>query len=200
MLIAIVGTYNDLKTGSIRGNGKTLSAVYLAYNSYKEGKKVYTNFYTTFSEMVTLNDLVELFKDKKLTNTIVIIDEAQLYLMNSGVKASTLKEVINLFIAQTRKQNVDIIVTTQRYKNLHVQLRTQIDDILIPIKYHLNKKGGLTEICNNDACKKQHAICILNLNTNEFLPYILNPNIIGKLYNSEEIILDEFIIKKEAKK
>jgi len=199
MIIAITGTYNDLKLSSIRGNGKTLSAVFLAYKNYQEGQKIYTNFYTTFSEVVTLNQLVEKFKNKELQNTTVILDEAQIYLSNSGVKASVLKEIIGLFIAQTRKQNVDIILTVQRFKDLHLKLRTQTDIILIPIKYHIHG-NRIKNICYNDSCKQQHIIGILNLSDNRMLPYTLRPETIGKLYNSNEIVLDEFIDKKEVKK
>jgi len=198
MLIAIVGTYNDVKTGSIRGNGKTLSAIFLAYKDYLEGKNVYANFYTTFGHTVTLNDLTELFKNEKLSDTTIIIDEAQVYLSNAGTKAKTLKEIINLFIAQTRKRNINIILTSQRFLNLHKQLRIQCDIILIPTKHHLNKKGQLADICIKDNCTKEHAILIYNVNQDCYLPYILNPLKIGKLYNSNEIVLDEY--KLEVKK
>ena len=192
MLIAIVGTYNDVKTGSIRGNGKTMSAVFLAYKDHLEGKKVYANFNTTFGYTTTLNELTELFRDEKLSNTTIIIDEAQVYLSNAGTKAKTLKEIINLFIAQTRKRNINIILTSQRFLNLHKQLRIQCDIILIPTKHHLDKNGQLSEICIKDNCKKDHAILIYNVNQDCYLQYILNPIEIGKLYNSNEIVLDTY--------
>lgn len=192
MLIAIVGTYNDVKIGSIRGNGKTMSAVFLAYKDHLEGKKVYANFNTTFGYTTTLNELTELFRDEKLSNTTIIIDEAQVYLSNAGIKAKTLKEIINLFIAQTRKRNINIILTSQRFLNLHKQLRIQCDIILIPTKHHLDKNGQLSEICIKDNCKKDHAILIYNVNQDCYLQYILNPIEIGKLYNSNEIVLDTY--------
>lgn len=197
MLIAVVGTYTDMRMGSIRGNGKTLTAVYLAYQAHKEGRKIITNFYTDFSEMLTLNEIVNEFKAKNLQNTVVILDEVQTYLMNSGVKVKTLKEIINLFVAQTRKQNVDIIVTTQRYRNLHIQLRTQCDVFLIPFKYHIDKNGNLADLCKLDNCDKQHGIIVYKPEDNEFLPFVLNPERVGKLYNSNEIILDEFVINEK---
>ena len=198
MLIAIVGTYNDIKTGSIRGNGKTMSAIFLAYKDYLEGKKIYANFNTTFGYTTTLNELTELFKNEELTDTTIIIDEAQVYLSNAGVKAVTLKEIINLFIAQTRKRNINIILTSQRFLNLHKQLRIQCDIILIPTKHHLTKNGQLSDICIKDNCKKDHAILIYNVNQDCYLPYILNPLKIGGLYNSNEIVLDTY--KLEVKK
>jgi len=200
MIIAIVGTYNDNKIGSIRGNGKTMTAVYLAYQNYQNNQKIYTNFKTTFGKMMTLNELVEMFRKKDLHDVTIIIDEAQIYLMNAGTKAKTLKEVINLFIAQTRKRNIDIILTSQRFLNLHKQLRLHCEIILIPIKYHLNEKNQLTTLCQLDNCKKSHAICIYNVFTEEYLPFILNPIEIGKLYNSNEIVLDEYKLKEKVEK
>lgn len=199
MIIAIAASYNDEKIASIRGNGKTMSAVFFAYQQYKEGKTIYTNFQTTFSKKVTINELITLFKNDKLSNTTIILDEAQLYLMNSGVKAGVIKELINLFIAQTRKREIDIFLTTQRYKNLNNKLRIHCDIILIPVKYHI-QKNKLTSVCNSDTCKQPHAICIYNIMTQSFLSYILDPEKIGILYNSNEIVLDEFKLKKEIKK
>ena len=179
--------------GSIRGNGKTLTATFLAYQAYQQGTKIYTNYYTTFSTLASLNDLVTLFKDDKLENVLIVLDEAQVYLMNSGVKTKTLRNVINLFIAQTRKRNVDIIVTTQRYKNLHKQLRVQCDEIYIPLKYHLLPKGVVGSLCTSDSCPKQHVIRVMDARTQLFSPAVLYPEKIGKLYNSDEIVFDTYI-------
>lgn len=192
MLIAICGTYDDSKNGSIRGNGKTLSAVFFGYQAYTKGQKVYTNFYTNFSEMVTLNQLLDMFKNEGLKDTLVILDEAQVYLMNMGVKAKTLKEIINLFIAQTRKRNVTVILTTQRYRNLHKQLRMQCDIVLIPIKFHIDNFGNIGDICHKDTCKNRHVIMIYNTMTSEYLNVVLYPEKVGIMYNSDEIVFDEY--------
>lgn len=199
MLIAICGTYDDTKNGSIRGNGKTMTAVYFGYEAYLNGQKVYTNFYTDFSEMITLNELLDLFKNDKLKDTLVILDEAQVYLMNLGVKAVVLKQIINLFIAQTRKRNVNVILTTQRYKNLHKQLRMQCDLVLLPIKYHVDDNGNIADICPKDNCNRQHVIMVFNTMTNEYLNLVLFPTKIGDMYNSDEIVLDEFKPEKPVK-
>lgn len=205
MLIAVCGIYNDIKAGSIRGNGKNITAVYLAYKDYLDyGRKIYTNFQTNFSENYTMNELIELFKDKKLRNSLIIIDEAQIYLNNSGVKVAVLRELIQRFLAQSRKEDIDIIVISQRFSQLHRQLREHIDVILIPIKYHITESGKITSPCRIDNCKKEHAILVYSANANNFLYQdkklvVLNPEEIGKLYDSNEIVLDDFEIKKESK-
>jgi hypothetical protein len=209
MLIAIVGRYENVLAGSIRGNGKTISAVYLAYLDYLNGRKIYTNFKTTFSETYKINDLLTLFKDEKLEDVTVIIDEAQIYLNNCGVKVAVRREIIQKFIAQSRKSNIDIIVTTQRFLQLHKELREQTDIILVSIKYHYDKENNkILEICGRDNCKKDHVIRIVSLNKNP-VDYIrdennkiitLNPEIIGQMYNTNEIVLDNFEIQKPEKK
>ena len=81
---------------------------------------------------------------------------------------------------------------------LHKELREQTDVILLASKYHYNKKG-LTDICKIDNCKKQHAVRLFNLNTSSYLPYVLDCEKIGKLYNSNEIVLDDYQITAKAK-
>ena len=198
MLIAICGRYLNVLSSSIRGNGKTLSAVYLAKMEHDKGRKIYTNFYTSFSQMYHMNDLIQMFADDKLHDVVVIIDEAQIYLNNSGVSVKTRKDLITHFIAQTRKADIDIILTTQRFMQLHKELREQTDIILLASKYHYNEKG-LTDICKIDNCKRQHAVRLFNLNTSSYLPYVLDCEKIGKLYNSNEIVLDDYQITAKAK-
>jgi len=205
MLIAICGIYNDIKAGSIRGNGKNITAVYLAYKDYLDyDRKIYTNFKTNFSENYTMNELIELFKDRQLRNSLIIIDEAQIYLNNSGVKVAVIRELIQRFLAQSRKEDIDIIVISQRFSQLHKQLREHIDVVLIPIKYHITDSGQITTPCKIDNCKKEHAILVYSVNANNFLYQdnrlvVLNPSEIGKLYDSNEIVLDDFEVKKESK-
>ena len=206
MLIAICGVYYDIRAGSIRGNGKNITAMYLAYNEYqKNNTKIYTNFKTKISETFTINELLEKFRDNKLNNTLIIIDEAQIYLNNSGVKVTVRREIIQKFIAQSRKEDIDIILITQRFSQLHKELREQIDVVLIPFKYHYDyNKNMISNVCLIDNCKKSHIIRIFNINTMQFLKnkkeeIWLNPSVIGDLYDSNEIVLDDYVIEKKKK-
>ena len=208
MLIAIVGRYNDIIAGSVRGNGKTMSAVYLAHQDFLAGRKIYTNFYTTFSETYKINDLIELFENNELQDATVIIDEAQKYLNNSGVKVATRKRIVGSFIAQTRKRNIDVILTTQRFSQLHKELREQTDIVLLSCKYHYDKKTQkIGELCLKDNCQKDHAIKIYSINAMppgfvkiDGKSIILNPITIGQYYDSNEIVLDDYVTKKPVKK
>lgn len=191
MLIAICGRYLNVLGSSMRGNGKTLSAVYFAKLEHDKGKKVFTNFYTSFSTMYKMKDLIEMFSDGKLQDVLVIVDEAQVYLNNSGVSVKVRKNLITNFIAQTRKANIDVILTTQRFMQLHKELREQTDVILLASKYHYDKHG-LTSVCKVDNCTKSHAVRLFNMNTSSYLPIVLDCEEIGKLYNSNEIVLDNY--------
>ena len=193
MIYAIVGTYDDTSYGSIRGNGKSLTMVYFGYQAYKEGRQVYSNFYTSFSEILTLNEIIDMFKNQGLSDAVVMLDEAQVYLSNTGEKAIVIKELVNLFIAQTRKRGVDIYLTTQRYNNLHRQLRVQVDALLTPEKRHING-----EICLQDNCQKKHLIYVYRPDYEEPL-IVLDAEKVGQLYNTNEIVLDFFKTPEKGK-
>ena len=198
MLIAICGRYLNVLGSSMRGNGKTLSAVFFAKNEYDKGREIYTNFYTSFSKMYKMNDLIEMFSNGNLSNVVIVIDECQVYLNNSGVSVKTRKALITCFIAQTRKTNVDVIITTQRFMQLHKELREQCDVILLASKYHYNERG-ITTACTVDNCTRDHVVRLFNMNTSKYLPYVLDCKRIGKLYNSNEIVLDNFEIPAKTK-
>lgn len=187
VIFAAVGTFNDIVTaGSIRGNGKTLTITYYGYDAHKKGKKVYSNYRTTFSDLITINELITLFKNSKLRDTIILLDEAQMYFPNQGLKTKVIKELIGLFIAQTRKASIDIYLSTQRYNNLNNQLRLHIDEILLPIKIHADGS-----ICKKDSCTKKHYI-------NVYIPDVSDPIVtldaqkVGQLYDTNEMVLDTY--------
>ncbi len=194
-IFACVGTYDDtLHSGmSIRGNGKTLTATYYGYQEYLEGKEVYSNYHTSFSKLYTMNELIELFKNDKLSNVVILMDEAQVYLSNQGAKKKVVNNLIGLFIAQTRKRNVDIYLTTQRFNNLHNQLRLHTDIILLPVKTHADGS-----ICRKNLCKEPHYIHVF-MSTEEDELVCLKADEVGQLYNSDEIVLDTFYLEEEEK-
>jgi hypothetical protein len=199
MLIAICGRYLNVLGTSMRGNGKTLSAVFFAKNEHDKGREIYTNFYTSFSKLYKMNDLIEMFSNGSLSNVLVVIDEAQIYLNNSGISVKARKAMITNFIAQTRKSNVDVILTTQRFMQLHKELREQCDVILLASKYHYNARG-VTDACTVDNCTRPHVVRLFNMNTSKFLPFVLDCQKIGELYNSNEIVLDNYEIPTQKTK
>lgn len=140
---------------------------------------------------------MDIFTNKNLSNTTILLDEIQVYLPNQGVKKGILKDLIGRFISQTRKREIDIFYTTQRFRNLNNQLRIHTDEILLPVKTHEDGKQ-----CASDKCKKDHYIHIFSQYSDDAITILSAANV-GKLYNSNEIIFDTYIseeIKKPSKK
>jgi hypothetical protein len=195
VIYGIVGTVDDFSTGgSIRGNGKTNTMTYYGYQEYKQGKTVYSNYKTTFSQIVNLNDLMIIFKDKNLSNTTILLDEIQVYLPNQGVKKGIITDLIGKFVSQTRKREIDIFYTTQRFLNLNNQLRIHTDEIFLPVKTHRDGKQ-----CSSDKCKKEHFIHVFSQYSDDAIA-VLNAQKVGQLYNSNEIIFDTYISEEEQQK
>ena len=172
---------------SLRGNGKTLSMTYCGYLEYLEGRKVYSNYRTSFSDPVYLLDLVEYFKLNSVLDSVMLITEIQQALNSIGTKANTLKTV-DLLISQTRKRKVDFFYDTQRLSNVHVRLRDQTDCYFQPIKKHLDGK-----ICRIDSCPYPHHIIELY----SIKPYRKKPVLrlradkVGTLYDTNDLIIEK---------
>jgi hypothetical protein len=188
-------------SGGIRGNGKTLTATYYAYRDYQQGRKVLTNYKTLFSEIMTTKDMVNYIFESELRNVTVVIDEIQVILNSIGTKGTVLKFVEQL-LNQSRKRNVDIWYTTQRYLNVHVRLRQQTDVLLEPYKLDVipipgtkKYKIDTSHICTIDSCDKHHLIVVKSK-----VPFVVKPISmlkawkVGNLYDTNEIINEKIIL------
>lgn len=195
MLYAFVGTFDDSYRYGLRGNGKTLSMTYYLYQDYLNGKNIFTNYKTTFSEVMTTQEIIEFILSlDDLTNISIAIDEIQKIMNSIGTSAKDVKFIEN-FISQSRKRKTDIYYATQRFKNVHNRIRVQTDTILQPVKRHytkINNQIYLGEICVLDNCDMQHIIEVRC----EF-PHLLKPinyllcDKVGCLYNTDEIVKEE---------
>lgn len=200
MIYGFVGTYDDLYNKGLRGNGKTLTVTNYLYEDYLEGRLIYTNYYTSFSNVMDTQKIVELIFNSdinKFQNVSIGIDEIQLILNSIGTKGKALKFIMNL-IAQSRKRNVDIYYTTQRFLDIHKRLRTQTDMIFEPFKKHYHYEDNnliLDETCIKDNCNKPHIICVYPKRPELFkiIKYIYADKV-GNLYDSNQIIIEELSI------
>lgn len=207
MITAFVGTISDELNTVIRGNGKTASMTGIAYLSYLEGQKIYSNYYTTFSEeVIGLQAMIDQIKDEsiklkegeitesKFKNSMLLVSEMQKVLNSIG---STTKEIIFIdnFCSEIRKHDLDLCYDTQRFNNVQKRLRVHTETILQPFKYHMDNQP-----CNFDRCKKAHKIFLYS-----FKPYIpkvrkiFDATKVGQLYDSNEIIYDELKIPNKKK-
>ena len=186
MLYGFVGTLHDTDCGSIRGNGKTLTMTYYLYQDFLNGRKIVTNYHTTFSQKVGVQDIVNMVLNGELKDVSIGIDEIQIVLNSIGTSAKVVN-FVDKMVSQTRKIKADVYYTTQRYGNIHKRLRVQTDRIIRPYKVHKDMK-----ICRYDMCEKDHIIMIKSE-----IPYMnkvrlaLDAKKVGMLFNSNEIINEE---------
>ena len=106
------------------GSGKTLSMVKKAYEQYKRGKTIYSNFVLNFPYIpLTLDKLLSMKeKNHDLTNAVVLLDEAHIYL-DSRRSASKVNVILSYFVLQSRKKSCDIYFTTQFIGQVDKRLR-----------------------------------------------------------------------------
>jgi hypothetical protein len=197
VIICFAGTRDDESYLSIRGNGKTCSMTGYAYLDYLEGRHIWSNYKTTFSEeIIGFQTMIDKIGLTPHPDYILCITEMQELLNSIG---STTEQVrfIDKFATQLRKLDVDVYYDTQRFNNIHKRLRIHTDVILIPEKHHFDNKQ-----CNFDRCKKPHKIYVYSEK-----PYFkrarkcFDATIVGKLYDSAEFMIDELRIptKKELR-
>lgn len=188
MIVGICGTYDDTFSGGIRGNGKTCTmTAYLHSDKNVDNRRVYTNYHTTFSEVMETKEIMNLMLEGELFNSTIGIDEIQRFLTSLGTKAKIIKFFDDV-ISQIRKYDIDFYYTSQRFLNVNNRLRTQTEIWILPEKRHLD--GSL---CCVDRCSKEHIIYVYSKMPFRKDPITkLNPAIVGKYYNTREQITEEF--------
>lgn len=207
MICAFVGTVNDELRTTIRGNGKTCSMTGTAYLAYLQGQKIYSNYYTPFSEEVLgLQQMIDRIKkesellkngeieESRFKNSMLLVSEMQKILNSIG---SMTKEIVFIdnFCSEIRKHDLDLCYDTQRFNNIQKRLRIHTDVILQPFKYHMDNTP-----CNFDRCKKPHKIYLYSAKPHiPKVRKIFDATKVGQLYNSNEIIFDELKIPDKKK-
>lgn len=195
MIIGVVGTADDKNLVGIRGNGKTATLTKNLYTRYLQGWTVYTNFYTTFSTMKTMQEIFELVIYEDLRDVAIGIQEIQVAANSIGVSAEQVR-FMDMVAGQTRKRNTEVWYDSQRLMNVNKRLRVQTDTILMPYKIHLD--GTL---CARDSCNLPHIIVVTS-----YQPYIERPidaflaADVGMLYDTNEITIERWVTEKEKKR
>lgn len=180
----IIGVIGD------RGSGKTLFMTLEAFNQYRKGKKVYSNYQLKFPILkntkkyeLIKNDFFTNFNKYNFNNVCMFLDEIYVYIdsRNSG---SNINKVMSYFFNQTRKTGVDLYYSTQFLSQVDKRLRFNTEKFVIPKKVK-DKKGNIyliVDICNRDlkVLKK----------------LLIKGNSIFNLYDTDEIIRFDRNIKK----
>lgn len=98
-------------------SGKTLLAVILGYQDSVKGKKLYSNFYTAFSERININDLLNF----KLSKCTLLLDEIHT-LIDSRINTNA-SRYLSYFGFQSGKRSVKIIYTAQLLRTVDLRMR-----------------------------------------------------------------------------
>lgn len=184
--------------GSIKGIGKTMLVVYLGAleKSMNPNRQVYSNFDTSFSEKKSLKEIVKMLmnNETKVVNPLILVTEMHLVLSN--FESEDRKFFYGEFVRQIRKLKADMIWDTQREMDINKMLREETEFSFTTEKYHYSDDS----LCPIDTCDEHHYIRAFQLkptysplydDNDEYLK--IDCDIIGKLYNTNEIIVREVL-------
>lgn len=119
MILGFIGTV---------GSGKTLSMTKQAYEYYKKGMTIYSNYHLNFPyerlDKTTFDELIS--ETRQLQDCVILLDELHIWLdsRSSGKKKN---KTITYFILQTRKRNVRLLFSTQHFHQVDKRLRDTVD-------------------------------------------------------------------------
>ena len=191
-ITGIYGVWNDRAPGElIKGNGKTLTAVYLLYLDAKRGYKTYANIDTSFTDKMNTSEVYELFRDSNATGISILIDEIQkdLNSLAGFTKSKTLVEFCNIASAQTRKRDINLYWTTQRAGDIPLRLRIQTDILLQPIRVHADNTR-----CTTASCSRRHYIKVFAREPFKHKEIVtLDCCAVGKLYDTRQVLTDRMV-------
>ena len=113
-----------------KGAGKTILITRIALASKRE---VYSNFWIDFSNYNHLEvmDLVDIEN-----NVDIFIDEAYVWL-ESRISGFFLNRFLSYMLWQSRKRDIDMYLTAQKFRSLDVRFREEVD-VLVKCKARVN--------------------------------------------------------------
>jgi len=168
----ILGIFGEL------GSGKTLFLTIMGYKYHKKGYKVYSNYKTTFSELIDYSKIVHY----KLDNCVLLLDEAHTF-FDSRESMSEVNRLLSYFFTQSRKRRTHIFYTSQLASAVDKRLRRITDIYVVAEKI---KNGFMYTIIKDLTVKKL------------FLP-VQKAEQYFKMYNTYEIVLP-FKLKADVEK
>lgn len=116
MIIAFVGKM---------GSGKTLSMTKFVYDYYKRGCSIYANYGLKIPyEQVDYEKIKNLSED--FQNSVLCLDEIHVFI-DSRASASDINKRVSYFITQSRKRNLVLMYTTQKFNQVEKRLRENTD-------------------------------------------------------------------------
>lgn len=104
------------------GTGKTAYLTWILKKSYEEGRRIAANYPLVFPH----DQLTHPFQLINLEDCVLGLDEAYLWFSSVGSQRKLQIALSNIY-RKFRKKNVDVYVTSQRFKNLHIRYRELCD-------------------------------------------------------------------------
>lgn len=139
-----------------QGSGKTLFMVQKAYDSYLNGKTIYSNVHLNFPfKKLNYKDIV----DCKLEDGTVILDEIHLLLPARNSISIRNREICDGFLSMVRKKGLEVYGSTQTERKVDIRFREEKDFFYICNKYaYINKKWS--EVLQNENLSRNVPIMI----------------------------------------
>ena len=174
-----------------QGSGKTLYLVRQGRRAQLRGKKVFSNFKLKIPHtLITFEDM----KNCKLSNCILLVDEAHLWGLNARQSNSKKNILItSQFIPQLRKKSVDAYFTTQYPRQIDVRVRENADYFCWCKKYlfdpYTRKLGNVQQSkILNPKVRIIIEVELLDLSEDKDARMYFIGNQFYKYYDTEEVI------------
>ena len=107
-----------------QGSGKTIFLVKKAYDSYLQGKTIYSNVHLSFPYVkLDYRDII----DCKLENGFVLLDEAHQLLSSRNCMSIVNRTICDSFLSMVRKKGLEVYASTQTPRKIDVRFREETD-------------------------------------------------------------------------
>jgi len=173
-----------------QGSGKTLYMTKTAFE--QQGvKDIYSNYKLNFSHKKA--DFKKMLS-ASYNNALILIDEAHIWGLDSrSCMSKNSKELVKKFIVQCRKQGVDLLLSTQRIRQIDVRVRENADFLITLVKWiydPIQKK--LCQAIQSQHYPKDHIIIIeqevMRLDDGKMRTIYFKANDWYDKYNTREVI------------
>lgn len=128
-----------------RGKGKTLTLVKDALKFKLSGWRVLSNFKTSFSELITSEEIRKINKESNIRNVVLLIDEIQIFFDSRRSSQKQNLEFSN-FIQQIRKRGIILLCSTQHTRTLDLRILIHVDIQAIPKFKKVAKNEYICEV------------------------------------------------------
>lgn len=167
-----------------RGHGKSAYATWRAlYDHQIRGKKIYSNFWINIPHALpNLNNPKE-----DIQNASVIFDEAYIS-VNARLSMSKANRLINYFVFQSRKVDVDLYFVVQLGRTIDVLIRDSADKLTMCKALYRGADGILRVKDTDTDAIDATAVITFDQNNDRFHTAIFDPKPFYAFFDSKERI------------